>query len=81
MKNVSVEAMTVHVLELLREVGVPPKRLKDYKYCGFGEIVKYFNAQGSTAYSAVVMDSYMEHIRELYEEDEISRWKIGRAHV
>ena len=75
MKNVSVEAMTVHVLELLREVGVPPKRLKDYKYCGFGEIVKYFNAQGSTAYSAVVMDSYMEHIRELYEEDEISRWK------
>lgn len=75
MKNVSVEAMIVQVLELLRETGVSPKRLKDHKYCGFGEIAKYFNTQGSTAYSAVAMDIYMEHIRKLYEKEKISRWK------
>lgn len=75
MKNVSVEAMIAQVLELLREAGVPHKQLKDYKYCGFGEIVKHFNAKGNTAYSTVAMDSYMEHIRDLYEKEKISRWK------
>lgn len=75
MKNVSVELLTAQVLEQLREAGIPPKRLKDYKYCGFGEIAKYFNTQGNTAYSTVRMDAYMTHFRDLYEKEDISRWK------
>lgn len=75
MKNVTLEAMIIEVLELLRETNLSPKCLKDYKYCGFGEIVKCFSAQGCMYYNDATMQAYMENIRALYKRGEISRWK------
>jgi len=75
MKDFSVEAMVLQVLELLREASVPPKSLKFYKYCGFGEILKYFKAQGCTSYSLDIAEFFVEYTRGLYEKGELSGWK------
>lgn len=75
MKNVKLERMIAQILELLQSAGVPPKRLKDYRYCGFGEIAKYFSSQSNTFYSADMLDTYMMQVRECYEKREISHWK------
>lgn len=75
MKNVTLEQMTAQILELLQSAGIPPKRLKDYKYCGFGEIAKYFSTQSNVFYSTYMLDTYMMQVRERYEKREISCWK------
>lgn len=75
MNNVSVGNLVIQVLEKLQKVGVSKKRLKDYKYCGFGPIVNHFKLHGKPNYSTAEVDLCMEHIRALYEKDEISRWK------
>lgn len=75
MEKVLVETLASQVLEQLRVKGVPYKRIKDYRYCGFGEIVKYFHGQGNPVYSAKMLEAFMEQIRELYEKKAISRWK------
>lgn len=75
MGKVHVETLVSQVLEQLQVTGVPYKRLKDYRYCGFGEIVKYFQAQGNPVYSAKMLDAFMGYIRGLYEKEAISRWK------
>lgn len=75
MKNVKLEWIIAQVLEQLQNAGVSPKCLKDYKYCGFGEISKYFTKQGRTTYSQSEMDCFMRDARERYECKEISKWK------
>lgn len=75
MKNVTLEQMIAQILELLKSAGVSPKRLKDYKYCGFGEIEKHFSSQNNAFYSADMLGTYMMQVRQCYEKCEISRWK------
>lgn len=78
MKKIRVESLVNQVLEQLREAGVPQKRLRDYKYCGFGVLVEYFQSQRKSCYSTAEAEACMEHIRSLYEKGEISRWKWGQ---
>lgn len=64
MKNVTLEQMTAQILEQLQSIGILPKRLKDYKYCGFGEIAKYFSAQSNAFYFTDMQDTYMMQVRK-----------------
>ena len=75
MADSSIEPMVAQITDKLLELGLSPKIVKDYKYCGFGEIIKHFNEAGICEYTTEMADLYLKKIRVCYEAGEISQWK------
>lgn len=75
MEHVTVQTLADQTLEALRQSGVSPKMLKDYKYCGFRPLLRHFEDNDIFVYAKDPADTFILQIRTAYEHEEISRWK------
>ena len=75
MADRSIGWMVAQITDKLLEAGLSPKIVKDYKYCGFGEIIKHFKEAGICEYTIESADLYLKKVRMYYEAGEISQWK------
>lgn len=75
MEHVDVKNLVNQTLDALKRAGAGKKKLKNYKYCGFGPLLRYFGNNEVFSYSTDVVDDFISHIRSEYEHGKISRWK------
>lgn len=79
----NMETLICQVRDAMMALDMSEKAKQNYLYCGFGAVLKYFDAQGRTTYSKELLDTFLADAQRRYSSGEIKRstWKNIRKAV
>jgi hypothetical protein len=67
--------VAAHALALLKEQGLSEKSLRYYAHTGFGNIMRYFQQEGTSHVTEDMLDDFLLVQWKLFEQQKISHWK------
>ena len=75
MKKFNLQETVDEILNQLRQYGASPKKLKDYRSTGFGNMICYYKRKGITEVDLRMLDTYLKDMHFAHTAEEFSAWK------
>ncbi len=75
MKKFNLQEKVDEILNQLKKYGASAKKLKVYRFTGFGNMIRYYKRKKITEISLNMLDTYLEEMYLDYKSKEFSTWK------
>ena len=75
MEKFNLQEKVDEILNQLRQYGASPKKLKIYRFTGFGNMIRYYKRKKITEISLNMLDAYLNEMYLAYTNKEFSTWK------
>ncbi len=75
MEKFNLQEKVDEILNQLRQYGASPKKLKDYRSTGFGNMLRYYKRNGITEVDLHILDTYLKDMHLAHTAEEFSTWK------
>lgn len=75
MEKFKLQEKVDEILNQLRQYGASPKKLKDYRSTGFGNMLRYYKRNGITEVDLHMLDTYLKNMHLAHTAEEFSTWK------
>lgn len=75
MEKFNLQEKVDEILNQLRQYGASPKKLKDYRSTGFGNMLRYYKRNGITEVDLHMLDTYLKDMHLAHTAEEFSTWK------
>lgn len=75
MEKFNLQEKVDEILNQLRQYGASPKKLKDYRSTGFGNMLRYYKRNGITEVDLHMLDTYLKDMYLAYSSGDFSKWK------
>lgn len=75
MEKFNLQEKVDEILNQLRKYGASPKKLKNYRSTGFGNMLRYYKRNGITEVDLHMLDTYLKDMHLAHTAEEFSTWK------
>lgn len=75
MEKFNLQEKVDEILNQLRQYGASPKKLKDYRSTGFGNMLRYYKRNGITEVDLHMLDTYLKDMYFAHSSGDFSKWK------